>query len=506
MRSLVVRAVIVFAASVGLLATSSLSAVAAPAGGPDYAAIDSYVANSLAGTPGFALSIVHGDQVAHTKAFGIDGGGSPVTADTPFVIGSETKSFTALGIMQLKESGALDLDAPVQSYLRWFRVADPTYSREITIRQLLNQTSGLPPSAPFETSVTSVESRVRDLASIQLPSAPGRLFHYSNSNYDTLGLVIEAVSGRSYSDYMQQHVFTPLNMNRSYASESSAKTNGLALGHAWWFGAPIAIDTYRSDFIPACCLVSTAHDMSHYLIAQLNGGTYAGAQVVSAEGIAEMHRGAAPGEGLTYGMGWFDDVVNGVPVVAHDGDALTFHTDMILVPSTGWGVELIANASSLATFLPAPINATAKGVVSMLMGQAPPFTPSPLDIYIVFDVLVMVVIGFQIWSLVRVLSNPAKPAQPGVAWVLRHLIAPSAWRVALAVAACVGVFVIFGGMLGASPLLVAETDLGAPVLAVSALLLVNGVLRTARAYGSMRSRNSARAVSVASSALQEAAS
>src|ERR1700693_4350785 len=79
-----------------------------------------------------------------------------MTGDTPLAIGSETKSMTALAIMQLSEKGSLSLDAPVQSYLPSFRVAQADYSRLITVRELLEQTSGLPPSAPFDTPVTSV--------------------------------------------------------------------------------------------------------------------------------------------------------------------------------------------------------------------------------------------------------------------------------------------------------------------------------------------------------------
>jgi CubicO group peptidase (beta-lactamase class C family) len=229
------------------------TATASSGGGPDFAAIDSNVSGSLAGTPGFALSIVHGDQVKHVKGFGVaDANGSPVTADTPFVLGSESKPIAALGIMQLRESGALDLDAPVQRYLPWFQVADPGYSTAITIRQLLNQTSGLPPSTPFETSVTSVESRVRDLATVKLPAPPGRLYQYSNSNYDTLGLVIEAVSGQSYADYMQEHVFAPLSMTHTHASEAAAKHNGLATGHQWCSACrSLSTTTGRTSFAPA---------------------------------------------------------------------------------------------------------------------------------------------------------------------------------------------------------------------------------------------------------------
>ncbi len=502
-----VRKVIGIAALPAFLSASPLLVTAAAATGPDYAAIDSYVSSSLAGTPGFALSIVQGDQIVHARGFGVDGSGAPVNPDTPFVLGSESKSFTALGIMQLNESGAIGLDTPVQTYLPWFRVADPNYSRQITIRQLLNQTSGLPASYPYETAVTSVESRVRDLASVQLAAAPGQQFVYSNSNYDTLGLVIEAVSGQSYADYLQQHVFTPLTMTHSSASESAAKANGLAAGHEWWFGAPIASGVYRSDFVPAGGIASSASDMSHYLIAQLNGGSYAGVQIVSPDQIAAMHRGVKPdNNGKAYGMGWYQATLNGIPVVYHEGEVVTFHTDMILVPSAGWGVELIANASSFTVSVPNSIDLTAQGVISMLMGRSAPFTPSPVDTYIVFDLLIVVLVAFQIWSLVRVVSKPAPAAQPGMGWVLRHIVGPMGWRLVVALAPCVVVFVVLGGMLGASPLLISETDLGASVLVISALLLLNGVTRAGRAFASMGSRKKPEATTIASPTLQEATS
>jgi len=507
MKSTFLRMALGGLALLGLASAAAVPAAAqAPTSAPNYGAIDSYVSNSLAGTPGFALSIVHGDQVVHVKGFGAASSGSPVTGDTPFVLGSEAKSFTALGIMQLKERGSLNLDAPVQRYLPWFRVADPTYSRQISIRQLLNQTSGLPPSFPVETPVTSVASRVHDLATVNLPYPPGRMFQYSNSNYDTLGLVVEAVSGQSYADYMQQHVFAPLGMTHTYASESAAKAGGLAPGHAWFFGLPVAFDNYRSDFVPAGWIASSASDMGRYLVAQLNGGSYAGRSVLSPQGIAEMHRGVAKDADLTYGMGWAEASVNGIPVVFHDGEAVTFHTDMILVPGTGWGVEVVANASSMPVNVSNSIDATAKGVISTLAGQPAPFTPSPLTTYIVFDLLVGVLVGFQVWSLVRVLRGPAQRGRGGRLWILRRMVMPLAWRVAAASIPVGLLFGVLGGLIGASPLLIAETDLGVSVIGISGLLLINGALRSARAYRSMRSRNIALAGAVMPAAIQEVAS
>ncbi len=181
--SIILRASLLVLALAGFTSAKPVPVLAAAGQGPDFAAIDSYVSNNMAGTPGFALSIIHEDQVVHVKGFGAaDSHGTPVTPDTPYVLGSEAKSFTALGIMQLNEGRLADLDSPVQRYLPWFRVADPTYLQQITIRQLLNQTSGLPDNYPGDQPVTSLESRVRDLATVRLIAAPGRVFNYSNSN------------------------------------------------------------------------------------------------------------------------------------------------------------------------------------------------------------------------------------------------------------------------------------------------------------------------------------
>ena len=112
----------------------------------DFATIDAYITeqtNDL-GIPGMALGIVQGDQVVHMQGFGVaDSSGRAVTPQTPFYIGSVTKSFTALAVMQLVEEGKIDLDAPVQTYLPWFELADKEASTKITVRNLLNQTSGI---------------------------------------------------------------------------------------------------------------------------------------------------------------------------------------------------------------------------------------------------------------------------------------------------------------------------------------------------------------------------
>ena len=115
----------------------------------NFDAVDAYISAKMEelGIPGAALVIVQDDQIVHLKAFGVaDGSGRPVTPQTPFFTGSTGKSITALAIMQLVEAGKIKLDANVQTYLPWFRVADANASQIITVRQLLNMMSGIPRS------------------------------------------------------------------------------------------------------------------------------------------------------------------------------------------------------------------------------------------------------------------------------------------------------------------------------------------------------------------------
>jgi CubicO group peptidase (beta-lactamase class C family) len=181
--------------------------------------VDDYISRKMKelDIPGSALVIVQGDQIVHLKAFGVaDASGRPVTPQTPFFTGSTGKSITALAIMQLVEAGKIKLDAPVQTYLPWFRVADANASRIITVRQLLNMTSGIPRSigqeqlANTDLSDSAIENNVRALAEVELIAPPGEHFEYSNANYVTLGMIIQAVTGQSYETYIREHIFQPV--------------------------------------------------------------------------------------------------------------------------------------------------------------------------------------------------------------------------------------------------------------------------------------------------------
>jgi CubicO group peptidase (beta-lactamase class C family) len=394
-------------------ASDATDAGGVPAGAPDLAAIDNFVEAEMDAQriPGLALGIVEGDRIVHLRGFGkADPSGRAVSAQTPFVIGSLSKSVTALAIMQLVEAKKLDLDAPVQRYIPWFRVGDEQASAQITARHLLNQTSGLSTKTGRsfqgngDTSDDALENAVRKLSTVQLTEPVGATHQYSTINYSVLGLIVQTVSGQSYERYIQEHVFGPLKMRHSFTSDTEAERQGLATGHHYWFGRPTAADLpYNRGLLPAGYLISSAEDMTHYLVAQLNDGHYGGSAVLSPSGTAELQRPAVPTaeSDTSYGMGWFVGPVNGIPAVFHQGETFSYHANIVLMPGSHQGVVVLMNAeNSLDLFVRGRMGTVAEGVASLMQGQDPPAPPSHTGIFLVYAALLGAIV-LQVGGMIR---------------------------------------------------------------------------------------------------------
>ncbi len=371
-----------------------------PGAGSNFAEIESFVQKEMAAQriPGLALGIVDGDRVAYVRGFGTaDDSGREVTPQTPFIIGSVAKSFTALAIMQLVEANKIELDAPVQRYLPWFRVADEQASAEITVRHLLNHTSGISTKTgrsyqgDGDTSATALEQAVRKLKSAGLIAPVGSKYQYSTINYSVLGLIVQTVTGQSYESYIQTRIFDPLQMRSSYTSKVAAQPQGLATGHNYWFGRPRAAnEAYNRGLLPAGFLISSAEDMTHYVISQLNGGRYRGTSLLSSGGIGELHRPAVatPEEGTSYGMGWFVGPRNDIPAVHHQGETFNYHANVVLIPQSRRGVVVLMNSeNSLDLFTKGRMGTVADGVASLVEGQETPSPPSNVPTFIVYAAL-----------------------------------------------------------------------------------------------------------------------
>ena len=185
--------------------------------------------------------------------------------------------------------------------------------------------------ADFDDSPGAAERQARALSTLKLTRSVGSAFEYSNLNYNLLGLIVEAVSGECYTDYIQHHIFTPLGMSHSYTSQAMAKQDGLAVGHRYWFAHPFAIPDLPipRGSLPSGWLISSAEDMAHYLIAHLNEGRYKDVQILSPAGIDELHRGVAEyrAMGMTvgrYGMGWFSSDDGQTKTLSHGGNVPDF--------------------------------------------------------------------------------------------------------------------------------------------------------------------------------------
>lgn len=388
---------------------AAATSAAAQAGPPPQDAavlhrIDAFVAEQAAdsGIPGVAIAVLQDGRASHVRGFGHDGHGNPITGDTPFPIGSLTKSFTALLVRQAIDAGQLDADAPVQRYLPWFRVADAQASPRITLRHLLHQTSGFSRAdgiAPLlQGSHASVGELARGMATTALNRPVGERFEYSNLNYVLLGAVLQAVTGKPWDTLMRERVLQPLAMTHSHTDHASARRDGMTALHRMWFGVPVAHDTpLLPGFAPTGSLVASAADMARYLQMMLSGGAAPGGRVVSAGAVTQLLEPASPPSQSTlmssdfrfrYGEGWFVGPFGAATDARwHLGNLASFAAWMVLLPDTKQAVVVLINANSELPF--GEVNAVMSrlpiGVVNLLRGQPAPQGPSLRRSYVPFN-------------------------------------------------------------------------------------------------------------------------
>ncbi|HFE67439.1 MAG TPA: class A beta-lactamase-related serine hydrolase, partial [Chloroflexi bacterium] len=219
----------------------------------------------------------------------------PVTADTLFQVGSITKTFTALLLMQLVEEGRLDLDATVQSYLPDFRVADETVSRQATIRHLLTHTAGWVGDL-FEDTGEGDDASARYVALMaDLPqlASLGMAYSYNNAGFYLAGVILEAVTGRFYADLLQERVLNPLGMTHSYLKPTDVMTYCYAVGHD--IQGEGEVKTLRPWALPRAVypvggLITTVPDLLRYGRFQMgNGVTESGERLLTPESMQQIH-------------------------------------------------------------------------------------------------------------------------------------------------------------------------------------------------------------------------
>jgi len=330
----------------------------------DTAAVDRLVEATRRefGYRGIAVAVTRADKVLYTRGYGVaDDAGTPVTADTPFVMGSTSKSIAGVAVMQLVEAGKLDIGAPVTRYLPWFRTRDKAESDRITLAMLLGHTSGLPyifrgdEDIDGQESGSLLEEAVRAAAGAELNFPPGTRFAYSNLGYKTLGLIVQSVSGEPYDEYLERHIFAPLEMTRTFTSWRKAQAQGLTNGYSYRLGVYFLLANHpSSSLLPEGGVISTANDLAHYLIAQADDGRYNGVAIVSPEGSRRLHepfllqsdtQTKTKEKGSTgYAMGWYVRHYAGHTMFTHSGEFPGFTSLFAVVPANHCGVAVLNNS------------------------------------------------------------------------------------------------------------------------------------------------------------------
>ena len=347
--------------------------------------------------PGFAYAVVEDGVVAEMGGGGVKrlGQDDPVGPDTVFLVGSISKSFTALAVMQLVEAGEIDLEASVDTYLSSLEGTD---AGGIPIARLLNHTSGFS-SSQGNVSQTDLSQdddalarRVADLAHIRTEAQPGERFQYSNANYQLLGRIIEKVSAMSYADYVETNIMTPAGMEDSFV-HPGPQSPKLATGHRYWFGffRPDDTNLTGAGSAPQGGVASSARDMGRYLALMMNNED----DILTAEGKAIMMSANDPAA-PNYGFGWN---VEEDGRVWHPGSNPGYDAIATMLPSQDKASIVLINAlGGIAFGQTVPMRL---GLTEQTLGIERIEAPDPLPLRILMISLGIASAAF-LWGLFRV--------------------------------------------------------------------------------------------------------
>lgn len=339
--------------------------------------------------PAVSIALVDDQQIVWAKGFGF---ADPVkkvraTADTVYRVGSVSKLFTDIAVMQLVEQGKLDLDAPITRYLPDFRPRNP-FGKAITLRQLMSHRSGLVREPPvgnyFDPTEPTLEQTIASLNNTALVYSPETRTKYSNAGIAAVGYVLERVEKRPYAKYVKTAVLDPLGMRHSGLEPTTEITKNLAKAYMWTLdGRTFEAPTFQIGMAPAGSLYTTVNDLGRFMSALFAGGRGSNGSILKPATLQQMWTPQYGGAGQKtgYGIGFGITEMNGHRKIGHGGAIYGFATQLSALPDDKLGVVVVTTKDVANAVTTRIANAALEAMLAVRQGKPvpQPEITSPVD-------------------------------------------------------------------------------------------------------------------------------
>ncbi len=308
------------------------------------------------GIPAIAIAVIHSGEMAWSGTYGYTDSVKPqkIQINSIFRVESISKSLTAWGVMRLVEKGHIDLDKPLQQYMKNWQIPSSNYDmKAITVRKLLSHNAGLPLGTIGESMEFSPDEKMPSLREtlsqeFRLVREPGSGFAYSNVGFNLLELLIEEVTGKPFSDYMTEEILQPLNMVQSSFIWQESLRSLLLTGHDL-HGNPVAAYVYPAH--GAGGLLAPVEDIARFVEAEMTNAYFVNHGVLSEKSIRQLHTPQVDIPGIfglvadAYGLGHFIEQLPDVQrAVWHGGQGHGWMSHYHVVPESGDGIVILTNS------------------------------------------------------------------------------------------------------------------------------------------------------------------
>jgi serine beta-lactamase-like protein LACTB len=302
--------------------------------------------------PALSIALVDDQKIVWSKGYGFQDAAKsiPATADTVYRVGSVSKLFTDVAVMQLVEQGKLDLDAPVKSYYGGFAPKYGPNEKTITLRMLMAHRSGLIREPPvgnyFDPDEPTLMKSIFSINGLPTVYPPGERLKYSNAAIGLVGYVLQKRVGEKFEPYVQRTVLNELGMTGSSFEPTPAVKKNLADAVMWsYHGREFPAPTFELGTAPAGCMYSSVNELAKFASCLFAGGKANGKQILKPETIREMFRPqfAGKGEKSGFGLGFHLSELDGRTRVGHGGAIYGFATDFAALPEEKLGVIVVCS-------------------------------------------------------------------------------------------------------------------------------------------------------------------